>query len=543
MGIAVLALVALFGRTFYWQVVAAPGLKAQSSQQSKATVELTASRGSIVDRNGQQLAVSKLMATVTANPKQIKDPAKTAQTLAPILGISVEELTTKLVKKTGFVYLARKIEPAVGQQVKAAVKSAKLVGIDVIPEAKRVYPAGALGAQLLGFVGTDNSGLAGVEKQYNTLLAGKNGKMTVIIDGKGNRLQTLSTQNAVAGRTLALTIDQNIQYQVESVLADVVKEQKAKKATAVVINPKTGEVLALANTPSFDANSFGSVSEQDRRNAAVVDSYEPGSTFKMVTVAAALEAKVATPEKTYRLESSITKYDRTVHEAHAPATAIRNWTVTQILAQSSNVGAVTIGMEVGKARLVDMIKKFGFTQKLGFDFPGEAAGIMLPADKWSGTTIMNVPMGQGISVTGLQLAAAYCAIANNGVMVQPHLAKDAFKPWSRQVVSSDVAAQLRSMLEVTVDDGTGRRAQVAGYKVAGKTGTAQKIDTTTGKYDNNRYVASFVGMVPADNPSLVILVTVDEPTATHLGAYVAAPAFSKIADFCLKALGIPPTGN
>lgn len=541
MGIAVLALVALFCRTLYWQVVDAQDLKAQASQQSKRTIELTASRGSIVDRNGQLLAGSRSMATITANPKQITDPAKTAQTLAPILGISVEELTTKLVKKTGFTYLARQVDPAIGERVKAAVRSAKLTGIDVEPEAKRFYPAGAVAAQLLGFVGTDNVGLAGIEKQYNALLAGKNGKMTVVIDRNGNRLQTLSTQNAVAGNTLALTIDENIQYQVESILADVVKVQKAKKASAIVMDPKTGEVLAMANTPSFDANAFGSASAQDQRNSAVVDAYEPGSTFKMVTVAAALGAGLVTPETTFRLGTTYTRYDRTVHEAEDPPQAIRNWTVTQILAKSSNVGAVTIGVEVGQTRMIEMIKKFGFTQKLGFDFPGEQAGLM---SKWSGTTIVNVPMGQGISVTGLQLAAAYCAIANNGVMVQPHLAKNTVNPWSRQVVSPTVAEQLRSMLEVTVGEGTGKRAQVEGYKVAGKTGTAQKIDPTTGKYDNNRYVSSFVGMVPADNPRLVILVTVDEPSAaSHLAALVAAPAFAKIADFCLKALEIPPTGN
>jgi cell division protein FtsI/penicillin-binding protein 2 len=269
--------------------------------------------------------------------------------------------------------------------------------------------------------------------------------------------------------------------------------------------------------------------------------YEPGSTFKVVTIAAALEAGLVTPDTSFTLGSSITVADRTVHEAETNLPARRNMTVTQILAKSSNVGAVTIGQLVGKTRLVDMINKFGFTQQLGFDFPGEAAGMM---SQWSGSTIANVPIGQGISVTPLQLAAAYCAIANNGVMVQPHLAEGVFKPWSHQVVSQAVATELRSMLEVTVDDGTGRAAEVAGYKVAGKTGTAQKIDPITKKYSNTRYVSSFVGMVPANNPRLVIVVTVDEPSAvSHLGATVAAPAFSQIAGFCLKALEIPPTGN
>jgi cell division protein FtsI/penicillin-binding protein 2 len=322
---------------------------------------------------------------------------------------------------------------------------------------------------------------------------------------------------------------------------DVVEEFKAKSACALVVDPSTGEILAMANTPVFDTNTFGSVEEKDRRNSVVVDLYEPGSTFKMVAVAAALEAGLVEPNTMFTLAPEIKVYDRVVHEAHEDIPEVRELTVTQILAQSSNVGAVTLGMEVGKERLVDMIKKFGYTEKLGIDFPGEENGLMLTPEKWSGTTIANVPIGQGISVTALQMATAYSSIANNGVMVQPHLVRDAQAPWSRRVVSETVAAQLRTMLlAVTAEDGTGTLAQVAGYPVAGKTGTAQKVKEDGSGYDQDRYVASFVGMVPAESPRLVILVKVDEPTTEHLGAYVAAPAFAKIADFALKSLGIPP---
>jgi cell division protein FtsI (penicillin-binding protein 3) len=537
MGLALLFLVALLGRTFYVQVIAAPALKDQAAEQSTRTITLAAPRGSIYDRNGQQLAISETMATVYANPKQIKDAAAVASALAPIVERSEQDLLAKLTKNSGFEYLARKIDPAKGAQVKAL----KLVGVGVLPEDKRLYPSGALAPQLLGFVGTDNEGLAGLEYEYNDLLEGEAGELTVVSDLHGNRLDTTSTKAATPGEPITLTIDEDIQFEVERIIADVVEEFEAKSACALVLDPSTGEILAMANTPVFDTNTFSSVEEKDRRNSVVVDLYEPGSTFKMVAVAAALEAGLVEPDTMFTLAREIKVYDRVVHEAHEDIPEVRELTVTQILAQSSNVGAVTLGMEVGKDRLVDMIKKFGYTETLGIDFPGEENGLMLAPEKWSGTTIANVPIGQGISVTALQMAAAYSSIANDGVMVQPHLVRDAEDLWSRRVVSETVAAQLRTMLlAVTAEDGTGTLAQVAGYPVAGKTGTAQKVKEDGSGYDQDRYVASFVGMVPAESPRLVILVKVDEPTTEHLGAYVAAPAFAKIADFALKRLGIPP---
>jgi cell division protein FtsI (penicillin-binding protein 3) len=347
----------------------------------------------------------------------------------------------------------------------------------------------------------------------------------------------------VPGQSITLTIDEQIQYKAEQVLAGVVAEFGAKKAFAVVIDPDTGEILAMANTPVFDANEYASdtLTEADRRNAMVTDQYEPGSTFKMVAAAAALEAGLVTPDTVFRLGPEITVYDQTIHEAHENVPAVRNLTVTQILAQSSNVGAVTLGQEVGKTRLAEMIQKFGFMEQLGIDFPGEAKGEMPPVEEWWGTTVAYAPIGQGIAVSPLQLATAYAGIANDGILVQPHLVQGQGDPWSRRVVNSVAAAQLRQMLEVTVNDGTGSRARVKGYEVAGKTGTAQKVKEDGSGYDENRYIASFVGMVPAADPELVILVMVDEPANQHLGAYVAAPAFAKIAEFALKRLGIPPS--
>lgn len=536
MGLALLFLLGLFGRTFYVQVVAAPALRERADVQSTRTITLDAPRGVIYDRNGEQLAVSRKMATVYANPQQIVDPAAVADRLAPIVGRSRDDLLAKLSKPTGFEYLARKIAPEKGEEVEAL----EIPGVRVCAEDKRFYPSGAVAPQLLGFVGTDNTGLAGVEHQYDELLSGQPGSLTVVSDLHGNRLDTTATEEATPGQSLTLTIDEDIQFEVEKVLTDVVATFEAKKALAIVIDPRSGEILALANTPVFDTNAYGSVEEADRRNSVVADMYEPGSTFKLVTVAAALEEGLVTPATTLELPRTIQVYDRVVSESH-DVPELRTLSVTEILSQSSNVGAVTLGMEVGKDRLVEMIKSFGFTEKLGIDFPGEAPGLMPVPEEWSGVTIANVPMGQGISVTPLQLAAAYCAIANDGVLVQPHLALDAAVPWSRRAVSESVARQLRAMLTTTVEDGTGTQAQVAGYDVAGKTGTAQKAKEGGGGYSEDRFMSSFVGMVPASDPSLVILVMVDEPTTEHLGSKVAAPAFAKIADFALKSLGIPPT--
>jgi cell division protein FtsI (penicillin-binding protein 3) len=540
MGLAVLFLVALFARTFYVQVIAAPALQEKAVDQNTRVVELSAARGVIYDRNGQALAISETMATIYANPHNIVNAATTAAELAPVLGLPEEGILEKLSSDVSFRYLARKIDPAVGERVKAL----ELDGIGVIAEDMRVYPKGALASQLLGFVGGDEyTGIAGLELQYNEQLSGKPGEMQVISDPKsGNRIAMVSRQQARPGQSITLTIDEQIQFEAERVLASVVEEFQAKKAFAVVIDPSTGEILAMVNTPIFDANDYASdaIAEVDRRNSVVTDQYEPGSTFKMVVTAAALEAGLVKPDTVFTLGPEIAVYDRVVHEAHANVPAVRHLTVTQILAESSNVGAVTLGLEVGKTRLVEMIDKMGFTEKLGIDFPGEAPGEMLAPAKWSGTTIANVPIGQGIAASPLQLAAAYAAIANDGVLVQPHLARDLVQPWSRNVVSPVVAAQLRGMLKVTVSDGTGSRAAVEGYEVAGKTGTAQKVNDEGG-YAEDRFVASFVGMVPAEDPQLVIMVMVDEPSTEHLGAYVAAPAFAKIAKFALQRLGIPPT--
>ncbi len=536
----VLSFLLLSGKAVYLQVVQAAELRAAADQQHVREAKLPAGRGVIYDREGAELAVSKPMASVVANPLLVVDPQETAGSLATALSMPEAQLLARLTKAGGYSVLARTVEPSVADRALAL----GLEGIEVRPTDRRVYPKGVLAPQLLGCVGDEGQGLAGLELEYQAMLAGQPGERDYIRDNSGRSLEVLSDDESTDGHSIVLTIDEDIQWQAEQVLSGVLKEFGAKKATAIVLDPRTGEVLAMANAPLFDANSFGNADPLVQRNMAVTDQYEPGSTFKVVTVAAALERGLVTPETRLEVERSIKVWDRVVKESHwEELPAVRDLSVTNILALSSNVGTIKLGRKVGKLSLVDMIRRFGFTRKTGIDFPGEAAGSMLPADKWSGSTIANVPIGQGISASPLQMAAAYAAIANDGVYVQPYLVQNEHvKTPSHRVISSVVAAQLREMLKITVSDGTGGAARVHGYVVAGKTGTAEKPKLKGRGYDTDRVVASFIGMVPADSPRLVILVTVDEPTTQHFGAVVAAPAFARIADFALKHLEIAPGG-
>jgi len=534
-GFFVIVLLLLFGRAFELQVVNGEEYRTRAASQHVRTVEIAPRRGVIYDRNGAELAVSKRMATVYATPYLVEDAADAAAKLAPVLGLSVEEVKSSLSRRSGFSYVARKVDVEVGKQV----AELGIRGVGVFPEEKRVYPRGALAPQVLGYVGTDNVGLAGVEQYYDSVLAGEGGRRDEVRDPFGKSLEVLLNQEGVEGGSLVLTLDEDMQNAVEQVLVDLVEEFEAKRASALVLQPKSGEVLAMANVPLFDTNDFGEADAETRRNATVTDQFEPGSTFKTIIVAAALEEALVTPDTTLEVGPSIDVADRTIHEAH-DVPAVRNLTVTEILAESSNVGAVMLGQSVGKERLIEMIRRFGFVAPLGIDYPGEAAGMMLKEDEWSGSTIGNVPIGHGVSVTALQLATAYATIANGGVQIPPHLVRQEQPPEGRRVIATEVADQLRRMLEVAVTDGTGAAARVEGYVVAGKTGTAQKVSEDSRGYVEGSYVSSFVGMVPAEDPELVILVVVDDPTTEYYGSVVAAPAFSKIADFALKHLEIAP---
>ena len=400
-----------------------------------------------------------------------------------------------------------------------------------------------MGAQVLGYAGVDNKGLSGLELELDKQLSGRPGKETVVRDPFGRTIDVVSSTAEQPGRDAFLTLDHTIQAEVETVLRTTVAKWHALDGTAIVLDPKTGGVLAMANAPGFDANKFPSVSSLLQRNRAVTDTYEPGSTFKVLTYAAVLTDKIVTPGTTFTLAPTIKVADRTIGEAEPRPT--ETMSVAEMLARSSNIGTITLAELLGKSRLGRWIDRFGFGRPTGIDFPGESRGIVLPVDKWSGSTIGNVPIGQGIAVTPIQMAAAYGALANRGVWVQPHLVdhlrgEKAPTVHRRRIVSPGIARELLDMLQgVVSSEGTGEEAAVPGYTVAGKTGTAAKPDASGG-YSDTRYVASFVGIVPASSPRLVILVSIDEPHGAIFGGLVAAPAFRDIARFALQYLDIPP---
>jgi cell division protein FtsI (penicillin-binding protein 3) len=527
----VLAFLATFGRAVWLQAVRAQPLDRMAKGQHDLTIDVPAARGSILDRNGVELAIGRQAITVYANPRHVADPRATAIAAGRVLRIDPDRLYAKLADQSrGFVYLVRKTDPKRAE----ALKALNLTGLGFVPEERRVYPQGSNAAHVLGFAGLDNRGLAGVELALDRTLGGRNGRQTIVRDAFGRTINVVTAVPSEEGRNVRLTLDNTLQANAQSVLLRAMRRWGARAASAVVLDPRNGEVLAMASEPGFDANRFPETDREIQRNRAVTDTYEPGSTLKVVTVAAALSEGLVTPSNAFTLPASIHVADRVIHEAHREET--ERMTVAEILSRSSNVGTITLAELLGRSRLQKWVERFGFGKKTGIDFPGETRGI-LPS-YWSGSTIGTLPIGHGIAVTPLQMAAAYGAVANGGVWHRPRLVADRH-PVHRRVMSRGVANQLMSMLRDVVIEGTGMEAEVDGYQVAGKTGTAAKPDPRGG-YSNSRYVASFVGVVPASAPRLVVLVTVDEPHGAIWGGVVAAPAFQEIARFALQYLEIPP---
>jgi cell division protein FtsI (penicillin-binding protein 3) len=539
--LATLALVfgGLLARATWLQTVRADALSSLAQIQHRETVTIPAGRGTLFDRSGLELALGEQATTVYANPMQITNPRRAALAVERTLGVNADQIFPALANRTrGFVYVARQADPAQA----AALQRLKLPGFGFYPEERRDYPQRSVAAQVLGYVGTDGNGLSGLELQFDHELAGRPGKETITKDPSGQVIDVQNQIPEVPGRDVYLTLDHSIQANAEEVLRETVHKWAAKSASAIVLDPRTGAILAMAVQPGFNANSFPSTPSDLQRNRTVTDTYEPGSTFKLVTVAGALSEKIVSPRTRFRLPYSLHVADRVIHDAEKRG--IVNYSVAQILAHSSNIGAITLAEMLGRTRLSSWITKFGFGRTTGVDFPGESPGIVLPPDKWSGSTIGNVPIGQGIAVTPVQMAAAYAAIANRGVWSRPHLvdhvaggARPSLN--HRRLVSPKIARQLMTMLKDVVAEGTGQFAAVPGYQVAGKTGTAQKPDSHGG-YATGRYVASFVGIVPASRPRFVILVAVDEPRGAIWGGTVAAPAFQQIARFDLQYLEVPP---
>jgi cell division protein FtsI (penicillin-binding protein 3) len=509
-------------------------LRGKAVAQQVEEVAVSARRGTITDRHGLELAVSEDSSTVYANPFLIKDPGSVAGQLSPLTGLDYDTLIKKLAnRKQGFVYLKRKIDTDKGK----AIAKLKLTGIGVMNEPRRRYPQSWLAAQVLGTVGTDNYGLAGIEESHEKQLHGTDGKRKIVRDALGKPISLVEQKRDEPGEDLRLTIDATIQERVETVLAGVGQTFQPKGATALVLDPRNGEILALANWPRVNAADPSGAPAYARQNRAVAASYEPGSTFKAFTVAGALEERMIQPGTRFDLPPVLQVADRKIKESHDRGYV--SLSVGQILAQSSNVGAVKIGLRLGPQRFDKWVHRFGFGSPTGVEMPGEQQGIVPGWRQYSGSSLGNMPIGQGLAVTPMQMAAAYQAIAMKGVTHRPHIVMGDPSP-ARRVVSEKTATEVSRMLEgVLGAGGTAEEAQVPGYKLAGKTGTAEKPDEFGG-YSKTKFVASFIGYAPARNPRLLVAVMVDEPQGEIYGGVVAAPAFEKIVSFALPYLGIPP---
>jgi cell division protein FtsI (penicillin-binding protein 3) len=544
--VIVLWMVVIGGRLVYLQIYQHEFLSDRARRQQQAAVELNGARGLIVDRQGRELAHSLEVESFFYEPGEKTDERAAAQALAPLVGTDAAALEAKLSEakssKRRFVWLARELEP----EQAAKIKALNLKSVGSVKESKRYYPNGSLAAHVIGFVGLDDAGLAGIEGFQNASLKGDAGRLTVSRDARHQAFESAEV-DPKSGQSIALTIDQNIQYQVERSIQSALETTHAKSAMAVALDPHTGEILALANAPTFDPNAAKDASADVRANKALQYIYEPGSTFKVVAYSGAIEEKLVKPTDMIDCQmGSINVYGRTIHDSHPHGVL----TITEALAQSSNVAAIKLGMKLGDARLYDYVRRFGFGDKTRVELPGESKGLLRPVNRWDKTSIGSIPMGQEIGVTPVQVAAAFATIANDGVRIAPHIIREVRdaaggvvardEPEQRRVVSAETARTIRSMLEMVTLDGTAKAARLDGYTAAGKTGTAQKVDPKTRAYSKTKYVASFVGFAPVDNPAIVIIVVLDEPGTAIYGGTVAAPVFKEIAEHVLPYLGVAP---
>jgi cell division protein FtsI (penicillin-binding protein 3) len=534
-------------RAFYLQVINKEKLVKLAERQYQKIVPLTPVRGVIYDRNNAPLAVSIEMDSCFAEPRSIENIRKTAESLSPLLGIPREALEKKLNGSRNFVWLLRRMPPDQAQKI----RELELDGIGFVKETKRFYPNGEVAGHVIGFTGLDPDGLEGIELKYNSTILGSIGYLVTERDALGRDIDRKGTvvTNASKGHNVTLTVDKNIQYITEKELAKAVTESGARGGMALVMEPQSGRILAMANYPGFNPNSFSRYPAPLLRNKTIVDSFEPGSTFKVFLIAAALEEKVVSPNDAFNCESgSYSIGGRTIHDTHKYG----RLTVSEILKYSSNIGAAKIGSRLGQERLYSHLKDFGFGARSGIDLPGEAYGYLRDTSQWYGVDLATISFGQGVSATALQLATAISAVANGGLLMKPYVVEkvsdesgaelESTSPQVlRRVIAPETAGKLARMMEgVAAEGGTGMSAAVDGFRVAGKTGTAQKVDPLTRGYSVDKRTASFVGFVPAVNPRLTILVVIDEPKTSPYGGVVAAPAFGAIAQQTLCYLKVPP---
>ncbi len=532
-----LCFLVIAARALWLQGVQGAKLASEAAYQQTDVVTVPGLRGSILDRFGNPLAVSEDAKTIYATPYQVKRPRQVAEKLASILDLEEGEVLKSLTEDSGFAYVARKVDLPRA----ARVARLELPGIGELPDSRRTYPQGALAAQTIGAVGDENQGLTGLEQGDDSVLAGTDGERRVVNDALGEPIRLETVTEADDGEDLRLTLDPAIQRNTEQALNEVGETYAPKGATAIVMNPRNSQLLAIANWPPVDPSDLGSADPEDLLNRATGFTYEPGSTFKAFTVSAALEEGMVTPETTFTLPPQLHVADRIIEDAEARPTVTLS--VAEILAHSSNVGAATIGLQLGAEKFSRWINRFGFGRPTGVQLPAEEQGLVLPLDEYSGSTMGNLPIGQGLGVTPMQMVAGYAAIANGGYLRPPQLVdrvgeEEVHEPRGRRVISASVADEVRTMLEgVLAAGGTASEVSVPGYTLAGKTGTAEVAEN--GTYSETKYVASFIGFAPAQDPRLLVAVIVDQPQGEIYGGSVAAPAFGRIASFALPYLGVP----
>ena len=545
-GVFFLCLGTIVGRAVYLQVIFGPALAAKASDQYEKTIQTSGKRGSIFDRRMREVAVSIETLSLAAYPRKIQNPRATAQAIAPIIKASPKSVVRKLTANRSFVWVKRQITPKEVQ----AIKALNLEGLEFLPEHSRYYPNRTLAAQLVGFTGIDGTGLEGIEYLFDAELTGRPQIATVLKDAFGRGFEAQDDIAAkTSGNNVVLAIDGAIQHLAEKALQQAVEGHKAKSGMAVVMDPRTGDVLALAHAPLFNPNAFGDFNRNLRRNRAVADAFEPGSTMKLFSAAGALESGCCTPHTIFYCENGSYRIgSNTIHD-----TKKHGWlSIQRIVKYSSNIGAVKIGETMGADTLHEALEHFGFGRPTGIECPGETKGSLGANRKWTTFDLAAVSFGHGVSVSAIQLASAVSAIANHGLLMKPRVVLKvtdargrtirAIDPQVvRRAISTQTAEAVTRMMEMVVTEGgTGVEAALEGYTACGKTGTAQKIGKD-GTYSQDRYIASFAGFAPVEDPRLTIVVVVDEPQGDYYGGSVAAPVFHDIAQSALGYLNVRPS--
>ncbi len=530
-------------RLVYLQVFRYGSFEQRAQHQQQRTEEVSAKRGIIYDRQGRELAMSISVDSVFAVPTEMPNEASTISLIARITKQDPRELLARCQAAKTFCWLARKPEP----EISARIRSLNLRGIYFQKESKRYYPKNELAAQVLGYVGMDDEGLSGIEREFEDQMHGRPGQMIISVDAHKKWFGSVEKQPE-PGQNIVLTIDEKIQYIAERELETAMQQTHAEAGSVIVENPRTGEILALANRPTFNPNLTLEITPQKLKNHAVSDVYEPGSTFKLVTISGALEEKVTRPDEVFDCQMGSIVYNGMRIRDSKPHGLLP---VSDVLAESSDVGAIKIALRLGEDRFYKYIRSFGFGQQTGIELPGETRGLTKPVNRWSKVSIAAISMGQEIGITPLQLAGLVSTMANDGVYVAPRIVAATTQPQStpqmiafhpvneRRVLSSFTAAEMRQMMQGVVLHGTGKKALLIGYSSAGKTGTAQKVDPTTHAYSHTKYVGSFAGFAPINNPAITVAVILDSAVGLHQGGQISAPVFQRIAQQVLEYLHTP----